>query len=184
MRWEADHLFDLALESYHRLKIRRNELSEQEHNKRIEEMTHAISKHKDWLEEKLKYSNELSLRSRLKEPLTAYQEIISGVVDDTSDFVNNVVDTRNYLTHHDPKSKGTAAEGEKLFTLTRKLRMLLETCLMTELGFPKLEIGAIFRQNRRYTDLIDWKMAQMSMSKLWCAHEKSQGRAGKKQKSS
>jgi len=132
-------------------------LTEEERNKRIEEIKYAIPKHADWLEEELKYSNELTLRSRLRELLSIHQKLISSLVDDIGGLVDTVVDTRSYLVHNDPESKGKAAEGKELFTLTRKLRILLEACLMAEIGFNMPAICAMFLENRRYADLIHRK---------------------------
>jgi len=144
-----------ALESYHRLKVRRNELPEQEHNNRLKNVMDAVQmQYKEWLEEKLRYSNELTLRTRLKELLNAYPEIVSSAADDKHEFVTKVVDTRNYLIHHDPESKSKAVDGERLSILARRLRALLEACLMTELGFAKDEIRCLFQRNRRYADLL------------------------------
>jgi len=140
-----------ALESYHRTKIRREELSVDEHAKRIAEiMGSAPSKHKEWLEEKLRYSNELVLRKRLKELLDAYPEIVSSIEDEKDNLVDRVVATRNYLTHHDSALKERAAEGKKLPALTQKMQVLLQACLLTALGCGNDMIWSLFQKNRRY----------------------------------
>lgn len=60
--------FIMALEAYHRRKSRNEEVPQEEHRKRIERILEASpAEYKKWLEEKLKYSNEPSLRKRLKE---------------------------------------------------------------------------------------------------------------------
>jgi len=144
-----------ALESYHRLKVRRNEWSDEEHKIRIDEIMRAApTQYKEWLDRELDYSNELSLRARLKELLNRHATIAGSSADDRSEFVNDVVDTRNYLTHYDPKLKDRAATGHRLFTLTRKLRILLEACLLEELGFARDEIRGLFQKSRKYADLL------------------------------
>ena len=61
-----------------------------------------------------------------------------------------MVDTRNYQTHHDEDLKERAADGEDLYRLTQKLKMLLEVCLLTEIGFNLEEIKALFLRNSKY----------------------------------
>jgi hypothetical protein len=67
-----------ALETYHRRILGGNELSENHHNKRILEILTAVpDQYRQWLEEKLKYSNELSLRKRMKELLGRHSDVMS-----------------------------------------------------------------------------------------------------------
>lgn len=108
----------------------------------------AIPKVKENLEESLKsrieYGNEFSLRTRLKEIFDKYQENLSEFVEKKEDFIGRVVDTRNYLTHYDEKLKEKAALGEELDPLIQELKILLEICLLTEVGFSSEEIKELF----------------------------------------
>lgn len=54
------------------------------------------------------------------------------------------------MKHHDKKLKEHAASGEDLYRLSQRVRMLLEICLLTELGFSSEEIKALFSRNWRY----------------------------------
>jgi hypothetical protein len=54
------------------------------------------------------------------------------------------VATRNYRTHFDDSKKDQAARGEELYEIMRKLSLVLEACLMEEIGFsPKKTKDAI-----------------------------------------
>jgi len=105
---------------------------------------------KERLKEYLKYGNELSLRQRLKGVFDKYHETLNAFIEDKKAFIQKVVDTRNYLTHYDEDLEERAASGADLYHLTQKLKLLLEICLLTELGFSSAEIKGLFSRNRRY----------------------------------
>jgi hypothetical protein len=102
----------------------------------------------------LRYANQFSLRTRLRkiaERLSSNFPIqFIAAEDPRRNFVNKVVDTRNYLTHFDPDLQNKAAEGEELYDLTQKLKTLLEICLLEELGLSLDEIRMMTSKNRRY----------------------------------
>jgi len=50
-------------------------------------------------------------------------------------FINRVVATRNYLTHFDQSLEPQAARGVELYRITEELRLLVEICLLGEIGF-------------------------------------------------
>lgn len=102
------------------------------------------------LKSKLKYGNEFSLRKRLKEIFSKYQEILNEFIENKNAFIEKVVNTRNYQTHHDEDLRKRAAKGEGLYRLTQKLKKLLEICLLIELGFSREQIKGLFSRNRRY----------------------------------
>jgi len=140
-----------AIESYHRRTMKNFELSEEEHEKRIMEILNAVPHgHKKWLRNKLAYSNEPNLRRRLKEILEKFADVLDKFIPKKDSFINKVVTTRNYLTHYDEKLKEQSAEGEELYRLTQKLKILLEICLLKELGFTSDNIKSLISRNRRY----------------------------------
>jgi len=102
------------------------------------------------LENKLKYGNEFSLIKKLNGIFNKYQENLNEFIKNKKIFIKKVVDTRNYQTHHDEDLKELSASGEELYHLTQKLKILLEICLLTELGFSSVEIKGLFSRNRRY----------------------------------
>jgi hypothetical protein len=130
-----------ALESYHRKTKVNFELPITEHNKRISEILNSAPKaHKLWLKQKLKYSNEPTLRQRLKELWDKSPAAISAKLGAKNTFVGITVDTRNYWTHFGDDLKANAANDEDLFYLVVKLKILVQTCLLQELGFNSKEI--------------------------------------------
>jgi hypothetical protein len=86
-------------------------------------------------------AKEISLEERLREIFDEYQHEIPNVfIKNKGDFIDTVVVTRNYLTHYDKDLKERAASGIDIFHLARELKMLLEICLLRELGFSSEEI--------------------------------------------
>ena len=110
----------------------------------------VVKDHKQSLKNKLKYGHEFSLRKRLKELFEKHDEIFKKFVKDKDRFINTVKDSRNYLIHYDPDLKGKAATGEELYRLTIKLKILLEICLLTEIGFGIKDIDRAISNNRKY----------------------------------
>lgn len=139
-----------ALESYHRKTMVNLELPIKEHDKRINQILNSAPEaHKLWLKQKLKYSNEPTLRQRLRELWDKSPAAISAKLGAKNTFVGITVDTRNYWTHFGDDLKAKAATGEDLFYLVVKLRILIQTCLLQELGFNSKEIEFLMSKQLR-----------------------------------
>jgi len=147
-----------SVESYHRLTMRNYVIEEDEHEARITEILNSIDpKYQGWLKYKLTWSNEPDLSSRLKEVFDKY-------LDDAGDFLNygnnaaeKIVQTRNYLTHFNPKLKEKSASRLELLYLTQILKKTLEVALLTELGFTIKEAKKRTRKGRDYRNLLSYK---------------------------
>lgn len=144
-----------AVESYHRRRFGGKYLSDEDYKEVCDTLVNAIPDSveggfKDSLKSRIRYGNEFSLRTRLRRLFDSdeYQEILSEFAENKNAFIGEVVDTRNYLTHYEGKEK--AAIGEELDPFIQKLKILLEICLLTELGFSSEEIKKLFSRNKRY----------------------------------
>jgi hypothetical protein len=130
-------------------------LSDEDYKETYDALVNVIP---DWIEKdfreslktKLKYGNEFSLRKRLRDICNEYWEILSKFIDNKDAFIDWVVDTRNYLVHHDEDLKERTASPRDLFRLNQKLRLIVEICLLTELGFTLEEVKELFATHRRY----------------------------------
>lgn len=154
-----DKFYDLvrAVEIYHRRTKNNEELPENQHDRRIQNILSAVREHDvAWLKAKLEYSNEPSLRKRLKNLIAEYSYILNDLITDEKKFVNKVTNTRNYLTHYDPKLKRNTAEGKDLIVLSLRLRLLLETIFLDELGFDRKKIEVWIRRTNHYRLLLQW----------------------------
>jgi len=148
----------MALEVYHRRMIRKEDIPSIEHKKRIEEiLTNTPDKYQNWLKEKLTYSNEPSLRKRIKEICEKLKNIgyLTNLISKKKDFIDKVVNTRNYFVHYDQSLEDKALKGTELYWLIQKLKVLVEICLLKEIGFLDTEIDSTFQQNSKYKWLIE-----------------------------
>lgn len=129
-----------AIESYHRRTRDNFELPEEKHQEKVDAIIKKCPEEfKEWLQDRLTYSNEPSLRIRLKSLYKDFKPIISPLATKKK-FVNGVVNTRNYLTHFDDCLKKSSLKGIKLHDLTEQLKLLLQACLLSEIGFTVTEI--------------------------------------------
>jgi len=104
---------------------------------------------KESLANRLRYGNEYSLRTRLSELLDKCGEIVPQLLGNRKEFIDKVLDTRNYLTHYDQKLYKRAARGQDLLSLTKKLRILLEVYFVTQTGLDANKARDLFSRHRR-----------------------------------
>lgn len=138
-----------ALETYHR-RFKKNEVcSEVEHKKMIKEIIDSVdNSNKNWLQERLYFSNEPTLHNRLLELLNSFSiETIDKIIVDKEQFIKDTKNSRNYYTHYDERLKIKAIKGGKLFTLTEKLKVILITVILLETGFSEEQIRNLFKRN-------------------------------------
>ena len=138
-----------ALEVYHRRFVGNNEIDESEHGKRKAEILDAVPKERrNWLDYRLRWSNEPSLPTRLEEIVARYWSIVEGSIKDKRSFIDKAAKTRNYLTHYDETLKSEAAQGSRLFQLTQALRLFVEMCLIEEMGFSRNQVGFLYSKQQ------------------------------------
>jgi len=101
------------------------------------------------LMDRLRYGNKYSLRTRLSELLDKCGRIVPQLLGNRKVFIAKVITTRNYLTHYDQKLYKRAAQGQDLVSLTKKLRILLEVCLVTQTGLDANKAMNLFGKHRR-----------------------------------
>jgi hypothetical protein len=67
-------------------------------------------------------------------------------------FIDKVIKTRNYLIHHKKELYQKATKGDELFFLTQKLKLILEICLLSKMGFSIEKIQKLILKNswRKY----------------------------------
>lgn len=142
-----------AIESYHRRTTQNFELPPNEHAQRIEAIVNSVpEEHRKWLSQKLNYSNEPNLRTRLKEIFAMNEQIFAIFLDKKAakHFVAKVVTTRNYLTHYSQENADQAASGDDLAQLNLLMKIVIEVCLLRELGFSLEVIQGLLSRNRLY----------------------------------
>lgn len=148
MNLERDFLFlAQAVETYHRRTSSETDFTEEKHEVRLQKILDSVpSEYKSWLEGKLKYSNELSLRKRIKILIDRFSDVLGNYIQ-RKHFTNKVVNTRNYLTHYDPELENSAAKGTADFLdLIYKLHTILEVCFLSELQLSDEKIAAVMEK--------------------------------------
>lgn len=140
-----------ALETYHRRSYPDDRQPEDLHGARMEAiLSSAPSEHKAWLKEQLRYSNENTLRERLRNLLQRVGDIVDEVVGNRQRFVGRVVDARNDLTHNANADAGDRNLGETLYWLQQRCSYVLQACLLTDIGISNSQCRGFFLRNRRY----------------------------------
>jgi hypothetical protein len=145
-----------ALESYHRIQVSNEQISQEEHEKRLKEIYDRVpSQHLDWLKEKLNFSHEPSLKDRIEYLTNLHKKGITPLIKDRNAFIKRVKNTRNYYTHYDKSLKNKFAQGEELFRLTQILSFLLKSCLLNELGCTPARCADLISRNDEYIYTIE-----------------------------
>jgi hypothetical protein len=131
-----------ALEAYHRRVIQQTDEPEEEHNRRIDLLLDMIPSDfpddfRDWVDGKLRFAYEPTLRRRVTEFLRTWQEITTPLIGNSERrgrFVSGVVDTRNCLTHPSGESCERAFSGLALSLATGVLTQIADAYLLRHLG--------------------------------------------------
>jgi hypothetical protein len=142
-----------AIESYHRRTRINTEIEPDEHRKRITSIIESIdTQYKEWLENRLTYSNEPHLRRRLSELIDECGKLINiSSSKKKKSFISKVCDTRNYFTHYDVSLTDKSAKGIELLHICSKLKIILEFNLLKEIGFSnELAFKLISEKYKRY----------------------------------
>jgi hypothetical protein len=138
-----------AVEAYHRRATDETDQPQAEHEARIKAILDASPPaYRDWLEQKLAYSNELSLRRRLKLLFAQFSYLLDDLIPDRKAAISAIYDNRNYLTHYDAKLRGRAATGARLLFMVEVLKLLLQASFLRELGLPDTKIGEFVSRSR------------------------------------
>lgn len=98
------------------------------------------------LEGTLTYGAEFSLRSRLRAIVHGNESVLGSELDGAA--IHRIVTTRNWLVHYDERLREDAARGEDLFRLCQALRLVVEVCLLRELGLSEREVHLLQAQGR------------------------------------
>lgn len=137
-----------GLESFHRRTSNITELSQKVYNEMGEKLLASVTGNaQKWVRKKLEYGNEPSLRTRIKNLLTNYEKLF-GSKKTCKQIVNDIVNTRNYLTHYDSKLKSKSCSGGKLYSLCLILEILYQVKIASHIGFNNNEIFKLCEESQ------------------------------------
>ena len=144
-----------ALEVYHARSSRFSSrvFPKSMHTARVHSIVQsAPNEHREWLKDKLAFSNQKTLAQRLDEIFAQFPIETKRLAAGIADFSEKVRHTRNYYTHYSEelRVKGKIAEGNEMIRLTFALEGLIGVCLLKDLGIQGKPITQILK---RYTDM-------------------------------
>jgi hypothetical protein len=139
-----------ALEAYHRIRYRNFEVDPAEHAERLAIILASIpEQYREWMRDGLEHSNEPSHGQRVREIYRDLSDVMDEFVEDKKRFIYQVVKTRNQMMHLEGDS--LVLEGNDLVLATTRLRLLLELCLLKEIGIGKEKMKAAVLNNSMFS---------------------------------
>lgn len=141
-----------ALEGFHRRRFSGHYVTEEQFSFIREALVNALPADtprdlRDKIQGSLRFANEVSLRSRLRELLEHIGEPVGVLTPRPKDFVGKIVDARNRLTHLPTGPTSSALPGGvALIQLTRRLHALLALLLLHEAGLTYPEAAEALRR--------------------------------------
>jgi hypothetical protein len=102
----------------------------------------------------MQYLHEYSLRKRLEAIVDSCGNILNVIIPDKGTFIEDVYNTRNFLTHYDKSLEGKAKKGDELYKRTQQLKFLIEVCLLKEMGISNGDIAKLVSRNQRYQHIL------------------------------
>ncbi len=135
-----------AIEGYHR-GIFENEfrIPPESHTILVSKVLDSLPELEDqnflaMIKDKVTYSNDLSLRNRLRKLINTLPENLQTFLyKDKAKFIEKIINTRNYMTHYDETTKKEIFEGREALFVTNRLTCLLTILVYKELGFDELD---------------------------------------------
>ena len=89
----------------------------------------------------------------LSEVLAKQSETTKTIVGNQSNFINRLVETRNYFTHLDGEANSAVLKTDEVYEFTLNVRLLLQICFLKEMEFRTNEISRILNNNWEYKRL-------------------------------
>jgi predicted transcriptional regulator len=136
-----------AVESYHAKFIGTKSQEKIKLEEEIRQIGQELSEEKaNRLEEMTRYCFDASLRERVAAVYHEYANVADSLFKfkGEQEFSKKVKDTRNYLTHWSEDGEKKTAHGDDLVFLTKDLQLLLQLCIMTQLGFTMKDITKMY----------------------------------------
>ena len=139
-----------GLETLHRRTTDDTEMKPDDFEQLRSTIIDAIpSDKRKFVESRLTYANEISLRKRLKRLIDPFGDLF-GTSSEIKSLVRDIVDVRNYLTHHDKKLEDRAKRigDNELHKMCLKLDALFQLHFLKLTGMDADRIRSMARGNR------------------------------------
>lgn len=144
-----------AAESYHRRTMNNEVLPAEEHACRVDAIKAACpAEHREWLDRRLKNSNEPPFESRIREIFLRldphFRRLMFSSKKTFADNVSEIRDWRNKLTHLRVDNDEVDRNLLRISTAANQLYVGLLANVLIDLGFKSSELRERFDQNERY----------------------------------
>lgn len=145
-----------ALEAYHRVMGEDKYVSDDNYARIQTALVDAIPTSaspdlRSALKARIKYGNEFSLRKRLALILKSVPDELGSIItDNDKQFVNKIVDMRNYLTHRDESQQKGAMDIAAMFNSAESLKLLIAFLLLTEIGIERTKVAEVMLNHDVY----------------------------------
>jgi hypothetical protein len=154
-RLYLEHTFlglTVAFEVYHANRFGGSKAAKAERRRRASAVLARIPRTDPdyfWAQQRLTAGGELSLTERLEDIFRRHHAVLGQL--SSGDLPGRVGDTRNYLVHHPADLEGHAAQGVELQRITESLKLILQVCLLYELGFSTDWLRSFVRERTRFS---------------------------------
>ena len=146
-----------AIEAYHRAIVGGKYQSNEDYRNGLQKcLWDAIPQNLDpdfraSLKNKLKYLHEFSLRKRVQDICGKFSSVLKPFLGEATQFAAAVADQRNLLTHPDSTAEDLPPKTDwsEVWLKAEQLSLLLEVCLLHEIGFNEQAIAKLLPRNRR-----------------------------------
>jgi hypothetical protein len=116
-----------AIEGFHRINYPHGIVPRSAHRERVRRIAAAVApEDRDLVKSALQYSNEPSLRQRIKALLTIGLATVPDFMGQPEKFISRCVSTRHYFSHAAPGLRGKAATSIELYSMVQVLTSLFE----------------------------------------------------------
>jgi ApeA N-terminal domain 1 len=144
--------FAQAIEGYHRRRLNRFAYPEETFEAyRLKILDKLTGDPRRLAKKALKYANEISLESRIKDVLKLLGDPATSIVtagkDSPDQFAKRAAEIRNVYAHN---LEGEEPDYLELVVFEDQLKTLVEALLLHEIGFEPRAIDEMLRRSRRY----------------------------------
>jgi hypothetical protein len=133
-------------ESYHRILHDEPAIPAEEHDQYVEKMLATIdnTKHRKHYAQRLKYAAALGQRQRLKRMIKRAKEVLPELGGLRPKLADQLVDTRNALTHLDPDGP-EALTDERLYRAVELLEVVIQVNLLLDSGLSAAMTASLIK---------------------------------------
>lgn len=136
-----------SLEAMHRRESQEKLMPDDEFESIMKNVLGNIpERRRSWMEHRMRYANELSLRKRLKKMIEPFRKFY-GSGSESDSFIKAVVDVRNQMVHSDTELPKSSSDTKKTIVLCAKLQSLLQLHLLRIIGMDGKNIEKIIEEN-------------------------------------